>query len=411
MKTYPASPSLWVDAGDFTGDPTEPGKMQTDALIEGMNLLGYKVANLSQRELSHGYDLFLSRQEKARFEFVSANVVWQDSGEPIVPPTTVVKVTLRDGAKVKDIRIGFIGLTRNDPAFLKEGPGGRRIVTVDPLAAAEKRVPALKQKADLIVALVGMGLDQARQLPKRVKDIDLVVGADPTPGKTGLITRTDDFPEDTQFGRTRLLFAGDQGKVLGVVRLFFDARRGIATMQRSVVQLTREWPDEPRLAELMESVKASVNEYNKSQTLAQSPFAAPASTAASQEPAYSGSDRCAPCHEQAFAVWAKSGHAHAFQTLVNARQDYNPKCLPCHTIGYNEKSGYVSPQATPQLMNVGCESCHGPSSLHPGQAPAGYGRIDVSFCLTCHTWENSPDYVPVEYIPRVLHWDEAQTRR
>ena len=33
-----------MDAGDFTGDPTVPGKMQTEALIEGMNALGYKVA-------------------------------------------------------------------------------------------------------------------------------------------------------------------------------------------------------------------------------------------------------------------------------------------------------------------------------------------------------------------------------
>jgi len=74
--------------------------MQTDALIEGMNALGYRVANLSLRELSHGYDVFLQRQKKARFEFVSANVVWQDTGEPIVPPTTVVRAALRDGAKV-----------------------------------------------------------------------------------------------------------------------------------------------------------------------------------------------------------------------------------------------------------------------------------------------------------------------
>ncbi len=385
--------------------------MQTDALIDGMNALGYRVANLSLRELSHGYDVFLDLRKKARFEFVSANIVWQDSGEPIVAPTTVVKATLRAGARARDVRIGFIGLTRNDPAFLKEGPDGRRIVTVDPLAAAEKRIPALRQKADLIVALVGLNLDQARQLPKKVKDIDLVVGADSTPGKTATITRSDDFPEDTQFGRSRLMFAGDQGKVLGEVRLFFDAKKGIASTQRSIVQLSREWPDDPKLAEVMESVKAAVNEYNKERTLALSPFAAPIPTPAPQEPAYTGSDRCAPCHEQAFVVWARSGHAHAFQTLVIAKQDFNPKCLPCHTVGYNQKGGYLNSQATPLLVNVGCESCHGPGSRHPEQGQAGYGKTDVSFCVTCHTRENSPDFVPAEYVPKVIHWKEAQTQR
>jgi hypothetical protein len=280
-------------------------------------------------------------------------------------------------------------------------------VTVDPLAAAEKRVPALKQKCDIVVALVALGLEEARQLPKKVNDIDLVVGADSTPGRTGMITRADDFPEDTQFGRTRLLFAGDQGKVLGDVRLFFDAKRAVASTQRTIIQLTRDWPDDSKLAEIMETVKVGINELNKQQTLAQSPFAAPAP--GPQEMAYTGSERCAPCHEQAFAVWAKSGHAHAFQTLVSAQQDFNPKCLPCHTIGYGQKGGYLSPQGTPLLENVGCEACHGPSSRHPETLQAGYGKIDLSFCVTCHTRENSPDYAPAEYILKIKHWNETRT--
>jgi hypothetical protein len=387
-----------------------PGKLQTDALIEGMNALGYKVANLSQRELGHGLDAFLERQKKAKFEFISANIVWQDSGEPVVAPTAVVKVALREGARTKDVRIGFIGLTRQDPAFQKEGPGGRRIVTVDPLAAAEKRVPALRQKCDIVVALVALGLEQARQVPKRAKEIDLVVGADSTPGRTGMITRTDDFPEDTQIGRARLLYAGDQGKVLGDVRLFFDAKKGISTTQRAIVQLTREWPDDPKLAEVMDRVKVAINDFNKQQTLADSPFAPPAAPPAPQDAAgYTGSERCAPCHAGAFSVWTKSGHARAFETLVRAKQDFNPKCLPCHTIGYNRAGGYTNPQATPQLENVGCEACHGPSSRHPDPAQSGYGRLALDFCVTCHTHENSPDYVPAEYLPKVIHWDASRT--
>src|SRR5262245_53691693 len=330
-----------------------------------MNALGYKVANLSLRELSDGYDVFLDRQKKAQFPFVSANIVWQDTGEPIVAPTTVVRTTLRDGAKVKEVRVGFIGLTRSDPAFLKVGPAKRKIVTVDPLAAAEKNLPSLRQKADVIVALVGMDLEQARQLPKRIKEIDLILGGDSTPGKTAMATRTDDFPEDTQLGRARLMYVGDQGKTLGEVRLTFDGKKAIASQQRSLVQLTREWPDEPKLAALMESVKVSINEFNKAQTLAQSPFAAPVPANAqpgnaqpvNAEPAYTGSDRCAVCHEQAFAVWGKSGHAHAFQTLVTAHQEFNPQCLGCHTIGFHRNGGYQNPQATPNLVKVGRPSC------------------------------------------------------
>jgi cytochrome c554/c'-like protein len=407
QKAYPATPLLFVDAGDFTGEPTFPGRMQTDALIEGMNALGYKVVNLSRRELAHGYAELLERKKKAGFEFVSANIVWQDTAEPVVAPTHVCKVTLRDGAKAREVRIGFIGLTQNDPAFLKEDPRGRRIVTADPLAAAEKHVPILKRKADVVVALVAMDLDKARQVPKRAGDIDLVLGA-----QGAMQTRTDDFPEDTQIGKTRLLYIGDQGKNLGEVRLTFDAQKAIVSSRRSVIGLTREWPDEPALARLMETTKVAVNEYNRKQAEAAIPFAAPpAAPAAPSQPTYTGSERCVTCHETEYAVWARSGHAHAFRTLEEAKQDFNPECVGCHAIGFGKAHGFVNHQATPQLVNVGCESCHGPSSRHPEQVAQDYGRTDTAFCLTCHTRENSPDYDPAAYIPKVRHWAEKQAAR
>ncbi len=71
----------------------------------------------------------------------------------------------------------------------------------------------------------------------------------------------------------------------------------------------------------------------------------------------------------------------------------------------------MNPQATPQFENVGCEACHGPSSRHPDAMQSGYGKVDVTFCVTCHTRENSPDYVPAEYVPKVIHWDGATTGR
>ncbi len=403
--------------------------MQTDALIEGMNALGYQVVNLSQRELQHGYEAFEARRKKGQFELVSANIVWQDTGEPVVAPTTVRKVVLREGARVHEVRFGFIGLTRNDPAFLKEGPGGRRIVSIDPFSAAEKQAAALRQKADVIVALVNLSLNEMRLLPKRAKEIDLVLG-----GNGAEQTRNDDFPEDTQIGKARIFAVADQGKMLGEVRLFFNPQRGIASTQRNIIALSREWPGDPALEKLAETTKLAVNEYNKAQTEALSPFAtsspappprsakapqeagssAPspqAPEAAAPEVSYTGSERCAPCHAEEVAVWKRSGHARAFAALEKARQDYNPQCVGCHTIGYGKARGFLNAKATPQLASVGCESCHGPSSRHPEGQGRGYGGTDTGFCVTCHTKENSPDFDPASYIPKIRHWTEAKASR
>jgi len=389
--------------------------MQTDALIEAMNGLGYQVANLSQRELLHGYDAFLKWKKQARFELVSANLVWQDTGEPVVAPTTVRKVALRDGARTREVRIGFIGLTRNNPAFQKEGPGGRRIVTVDPFAAAEKLVPALKGKSDIIVALSSLDVNEARLLPKRAKEIDLVLG-----GNGAMQTRADDFPEDTKIGKASVLYVGDQGKFLGEVRLAVDAKKALASTQRALVGLTREWPEDEALAKLMETTKLAINDYNKAQTEAASPFAAapsagpaaaPAGSPAAATPGYTGSGRCGACHAQEYDVWGRSGHARAWQALVKAHQDYNPTCIGCHSVGFGKPQGFVNAGATPQLIDVGCESCHGPSGGHPEAAGKGYGATDTASCTTCHTKENSPDFDPATYVPKVRHWDGAKAGR
>jgi hypothetical protein len=68
----------------------------------------------------------------------------------------------------------------------------------------------------------------------------------------------------------------------------------------------------------------------------------------------------------------------------------------------------VNLKATPGLVNVGCESCHGPSSRHPDEELEGYGRTSLRSCVTCHTTENSPDYNPTTYIPKVRHWDDGR---
>jgi hypothetical protein len=401
-------PFMFVDAGDFTGDPTPAGRKQTDALVEAMNGMGYRVAAFSQRELGNGYEAFEAIRTRASFPFVSANIVWQDTAQPVVDPFVVLKVALREQAKARDVRIAFMGLTGNNPAFLKNGPDGRRIVTTDPIAAAVKYAPEMRSKSDLVVVLSSLDLDTARNVARAAKDIDLILGA------AGPIqSRSDDFPEDSVIGHTRLQAIGDQGKNLGEIRLTFGDKRSIASVQRVVNGLTREWPDAPAMAQLMNSTKEAVNEMNRAQAEAQSPFATgpgarpqPA-VEVTGAPSYTGSARCQPCHAEQFAIWSGSKHAHAFDILVTNKQDFNPTCVGCHTIGYGRPLGFVSAAATPGLEHVGCESCHGPSSQHPDHVGKGYGVTSTDRCRDCHTANNSPDFDPATYIPKVRHWKDA----
>jgi hypothetical protein len=84
---------------------------------------------------------------------------------------------------------------------------------------------------------------------------------------------------------------------------------------------------------------------------------------------YVGSEKCKTCHEHAYDVWKASRHSHAYDTLVTrakrpSNRQYDPECIVCHTVGFGYQTGYVNETRTPHLKNVGCESCHGPGSVH-----------------------------------------------
>jgi hypothetical protein len=62
-------------------------------------------------------------------------------------------------------------------------------------------------------------------------------------------------------------------------------------------------------------------------------------------------------------------------------------CQPCHVTGYQETSGFTSLTATPHLVGIGCEECHGKGSLHAGgPATSNITRLPdaETTCWDCH---------------------------
>lgn len=141
---------------------------------------------------------------------------------------------------------------------------------------------------------------------------------------------------------------------------------------------------------------------------------------AQAENKYTGSKFCAACHKSgkggtAYAVWEKSAHAKAYQTLLseNAKKvakekglkvapNEAPECLKCHVTG-----GGVAKNVEATFKKeegVGCESCHGAASGYKMMHSKGdmaknkeAGMIipakDEKLCVTCHNSE-SPTHKP-----------------
>ncbi len=123
------------------------------------------------------------------------------------------------------------------------------------------------------------------------------------------------------------------------------------------------------------------------------------------------SKKCKMCHKSAkrgevYLKWEKGPHAKAFESLKAKGEDKNPKCLACHTTGYDGKAF--------KEEGVGCEACHGAGSAYKKNAvmkdkakavEAGMIVPDEAVCKKCHN-KKSPTFKGfdfAEYSKKVSH--------
>lgn len=113
--------------------------------------------------------------------------------------------------------------------------------------------------------------------------------------------------------------------------------------------------------------------------------------AADEAARYVGSVACRDCHERyytSFMTYAKKRKS--FESIERMKstltEDEIRECYACHTTGYGQPGGFVSPEETPQLMNAGCEVCHGPGERHVQSGGRGQiiGKLSEKDCLRCH---------------------------
>lgn len=133
---------------------------------------------------------------------------------------------------------------------------------------------------------------------------------------------------------------------------------------------------------------------------------------------YVGSDSCKTCHEYAWEKWSEQKHAHAYQTLVDSGDEYDPECIECHVIGLKYESGFKNANSPNRLRNVGCETCHGARSKHIKNATDNTENVKISEpiaaydCISCHTPEHSPGFQADEagYRKKIIHWMEPKSQ-
>lgn len=117
-----------------------------------------------------------------------------------------------------------------------------------------------------------------------------------------------------------------------------------------------------------------------------------------------GNEACRECHAEAFPVWEESKHAHAYATLEQVGKNFHLDCVKCHVTGYERPGGVCRIDKVEGRKDVGCESCHGPGSLHV-EDPSADNVVTTNEpkdCIGCHDPENSPHFEFKAYLAKIL---------
>jgi hypothetical protein len=173
------------------------------------------------------------------------------------------------------------------------------------------------------------------------------------------------------------------------------------TLSARFLELDPKAPADREVAALLDAHDVRVNEHNRVALADVRPKPVLAGAAG-----YAGSARCGDCHESQFAWWKDHAHGHAYATLEKRNKQFSLSCVGCHVTGYNEPGG-ASVVQNQGLTDVGCESCHGPGSLHASDPDVDEDknvRLEVaeSVCKQCHNPEHSDLFVYDKYKAKLI---------
>ena len=399
-----------IDTGQITVGFGVQEELKFDMAMNAYKMMEYDAVGIGKGELRFPASFLLTftapTSSTDESLYVSSNV-----GVYGYHPTYTLpyKVIERGGKK-----IGVTSVVFGDETTKSRD---NNILLEDPEKKLQSAASALeKEGCDICVLIVHGSEQESLRLAKTFPIFNYVLTSD----------SASEPPSELQsIGKDQsLIEVGEKGKYAVVLGLYPD---GQARYQR--VALDSRYESNPDITLLMKDyqsiLKVKITTEGFRAGLGINPARSPQSEILGK---YVGSQKCRSCHEEPYRVWIKSDHASAWKSLketANPPRDFDPECISCHVVGWNSLQhlpyvdGYSSERKTPELENVGCESCHGQGEFHIAaevgsdeklqerlRAAMRLGDNVKKVCYQCHDGDNSPAFEFDKYYPLIEHVDE-----
>lgn len=382
---------LRVDVGDALSGTADFEVIQYRYQLQAFGDLHYDALNLGHREAGLSAAQLRELAGKSPVPLVSANLLDAATRQPVVAPYRIVE---RGGFK-----IAVVGVL--DAVGLEDRLGAGLVV--EPMETAlGVLLPKVRPQVDLIVLLAFTDEPGMTRLAQQFYELNVILG--------GRVRQP--AQELKRENRSVIYFTTNESRALGFLVLLLQGPSDFSVQGNEIRLLHDRIPEAEAVVALAKAYRAEVR-------TARLALDDPERLQADQVPgvrtaaSYVGSESCLTCHPEAAVKWKDSGHAHAFETLARVDADADPRCLSCHTVGFGTPTGYRRELGAARLTQVGCESCHGPGSLHVRQYQ---GDTSVSFkfrplgegdCRKCHYGEFSRPFDWATFWPKVAHGAKA----
>jgi 5'-nucleotidase/UDP-sugar diphosphatase len=266
-KSREGEPVLLLDAGDFLG-----GGAFAWLVINGsapeltiMQEMGYDAVTIGNHEYDYGPDVLAQYLLKAGYPeahqetLVLASNTEAPSDHPLAARSLYRKTGMFE--LENGLRLGVFGIVGKD-AILAMGDSGD-VQVLDQHQTARQMVYELEEQgADVIVAISHSGVDEDRELAKKVPGIDIIVGGH---CHTAL-------HEPVLQGTTIIVQAGSLGMYLGQLELAYNSNTGEVRVRNEendhpfLIPIDSSFVCDPQIDALVKEYTLDLNAYIKEVT-------------------------------------------------------------------------------------------------------------------------------------------------
>jgi hypothetical protein len=423
--------------------------LRADLLIQFYNEMGYDAVNVGEKDLMMGSKFLYDVSQKAKFPFISANLVDKKTEKGIFKPYVIKEIA--------GLRIGVFGLL--DDTFnliLQEKEPGLTIL--DPISTSKALTKSLREYCDLIVALSQLGESKDKKLARENSQIDLILGGggeskrvviervneipiyrlEPRGGYLGridytladtkkpikfllsrerdemekrlerLITRSMQIEADmTKSGKQdemkvkELKFLESKQKELENTLVALEDKN---FYKHTPIPVQLSVKDDPKLMKGLEIYRAESARLYKPKVAVLPEKELPEKEMIARIPKESplvGAISCKRCHEVNYRNWLRTKHAKATQTIAASPKYSQEECLICHSTGYGKIEEFTTVDEIPfYLRGVQCEACHGEGKGHPEKGEIER-KVTLGVCRNCHTKDQSPTFNYLAYLEKI----------